>query len=247
MKIKKFQLTTESKDQILNQFDEAAQKTKMQSVLESVESSVNEKLLANAKIVSEAAKTHFKDLFSKRAKAHLENQEKIAEASKMRVENLVKLAMQNWLKENRVNAVSAIRAAKAQKAESLLQAIVSKFYVGVNSDAKTKIEALNERCVTIMKENQTLHKALNEKQTKVAVNAKKLAYESAVNGLTDTQKEKVKALAIALPKSLTAQGFKESMKNIRGLVVSKVETTKNESTSIIRDDGSNKTVSILRS
>lgn len=247
MKIKKFQLATESKDQILNQFDEATQKTKMQSVLEGVESSVNDKLLVNAKTVHEAAKKHYKTLYAERAKAYLEKQEQAAEASKMRVENLVKLTMQNWLKENRVNAVSAIRAAKAQKAESLLHAIVSKFYVGVNSDAKTKIESLSEKVEKVSKENQTLHKALNEKQTKVKIGAKKMAYESAINGLTDTQKEKVKALAIALPKSLTAEGFSESMQNIRGLVVSKVETTKNESKSIIRDDGSNKTVSILRS
>ena len=151
----------------------------------------------------------------------------------------MKVTLKNWLKENKIAAISHIRAAKAERAESMLEALVNKFYIGADSALKTKFESLKTQVKSLRTENEKIHREYNESRVTKSNHTKKEAYLSTSKGLTMTQKEKFKALAIALPKTMTSESFAASMKNIRNLVVTNVEPVKPKTESKIQDTESN--------
>lgn len=226
MKLPRFTLKTEAKDKILAQFTNESEKKSIAEVLSVVESAFNQRQLVIAKKLNESSKLHFKNLYGNRAKVYLAKQESVIN---LKAENVAKLTAKTWLKENRVALVSQIKQAKAERIENLMEAMVSKFFVGVPAVTKKLVEGYKRVNKQLKNENETIHLALAERNKDASKKIKMKAYESSLVGLTSTQKEKLTSLVKALPK-MTSEKFVSQLKNIRSLVASNSQPVKkNES------------------
>ena len=221
MKLPRFKLTTEAKTKILSQFTNESEKTSISEVLTVLENSFNTRQLAIAKKLNEAAKVHFKKVYAERAKNYLAKTES---NMNVKVQNVAKMTAAKWLKENKVSLVAQIRQRKAERVEHILESLVSKFYIGLPKSTKTLVEGFRKTNKELKKENETVHLALAQRNKDASKKVKMQAYESALVGLTDTQKSKLTSLVKALPK-MTSEKFLVQLKNIKGLVGSNSHTS----------------------
>lgn len=214
MKLPRFKLSTEAKNKILSQFTNESEKTSISEVLSVLEKSFNVRQLAIANKLNESAKIHFKKIYGERAKNYLS---KVEFNRNLSAQNVAKMTAKKWLSENRVALVGQIRQSKAERVEHILESLVNKFYVGLPNTAKSLVEGFRKTNKQLKKENETIHLALAERNKDASKKIKMRAYESALVGLTDTQKSKLSKLVKALPK-MTSEKFLVQLKNIRGLV-----------------------------